>query len=201
MSPSLLHAASAAPAVEVPSGELVSAGQRRLVLVFHPDREVREAYCRLLESGAQLAAPVPNAATAMRLLRELEACGTDAVLVAPVTKGPAPEQEPRQVADRRLDDAAPSHPAAPQVVSIAPRSHAAPPPAEVAPATGVSAEGAGPVHVCSWCKRVRRPDGSWLAAHLHFGTRRPASLAETAKHGICPDCYRAMVGGPGSGEH
>ena len=42
------------------------------------------------------------------------------------------------------------------------------------------------VSVCAWCRRVARPDGTWLPVGHSLPRQGPLRLT----HGICPDCLR-----------
>jgi hypothetical protein len=173
------------------------AGRRpKVVLVFHPDRSVREGYCELLESEGQTVAPVASAETAMTLMSELKACGTEAVLLAPVATEKASEPPP--------EAPAPGEPQSEAVASARPLAEAGTTSVELvhaeAPARAAASDPSGErarpssEHICSWCKRVRQPDGAWLAAHLYVGARRRWSrLRPEPTHGICDDCYDAAL--------
>ena len=50
--------------------------------------------------------------------------------------------------------------------------------------------------VCAWCKRLKRPDGSWVA--LPPGGRS-ALPGEPVSHGICEDCLRLHKKPPSRG--
>jgi hypothetical protein len=168
----------------------------KVVLVFHPDRDVRERYCELLESEGQTAAAVASAETAMTLMSELAACGTEAVLVAPVAAQEAPElpseapakSEPRSEAvatAQPLEEA--EHPSVEPLAAEAPRATAG-------AAASVERDRPSSVYICSWCKRARQPNGDWLAAHLCAGAqRRWGRLEPEPTHGICDECYDAAL--------
>jgi hypothetical protein len=193
----LLQAVGADPTNGAGHDAKTKAGRHpRVVLVFHPDRDVREGYCELLESEGQTAAPVGSAETAMTLMSELKACGTEAVLLAPVAaeKAPAPPRNAPAAGEPRSEAVAPARPLAEAEAPSVELVHAEAP--ARAAASDPSGERARPSseHICSWCKRVRQPDGAWLAAHLYVGPRRRWSrLRPEPTHGICDDCYDAAL--------
>lgn len=42
--------------------------------------------------------------------------------------------------------------------------------------------------VCAWCKRLKRPDGSWATLAPGVKATLPGELIS---HGICEDCLRS----------
>lgn len=43
-------------------------------------------------------------------------------------------------------------------------------------------------HACSWCKRVEEPDGRWAPPRESI-----AKLVHNVSHGICAECYAAVL--------
>ena len=43
----------------------------------------------------------------------------------------------------------------------------------------------GLLAVCSYCKRIRQPDGSWGSLERYIEQRSKAEFS----HGVCPECY------------
>jgi len=48
----------------------------------------------------------------------------------------------------------------------------------------------GILQICSFCKRIRRPDGRWEPVEVYVGDRSEAQFS----HGLCEECARQHYG-------
>lgn len=51
------------------------------------------------------------------------------------------------------------------------------------------------IRMCSWCKRLPLPDGRWVEVEeaVHHLDLLDSPVLPTISHGMCPDCYRAVM--------